>query len=67
MTDKEVVIGKPDVGLYAHTSSRERVVQRHFAPVVIVRMARSSSDVSTKVRGVACIFQDDEVTSSRLW
>ena len=52
MTNEEVLVGEPNVGFDAGTSSRERVVQRHSAPVVIVRMARDWGDVAAEIRGV---------------
>ena len=55
MTNKEIIVSEPDVGLYARASRCERIVKRHLAPVVVVRMARDWDDVSAEVRGVMCL------------
>ena len=56
VADKQIIIRKPDVGLHARTSSRERIKQRHFTPVVIMRMARDRSNISAKARGVLSVY-----------
>ncbi len=54
MTNEEVIVREPNVGFDARTSGRERVVQRYFAPVIIVRMARDWGDVAAEIRGIMC-------------
>ena len=55
MTDKNIIIGESDIGLDARAPSRERIVQRYLAPVIIVRMARDWDDISTKVDETMCL------------
>ena len=55
MTDEEIVVREPDIGLDARASSRERIVQRYLAQIIVVRMARDWDDISAEVGGIVCL------------
>ena len=51
MADIEFLVNEPDVGFHTDTAGVDGLVEGHFAPVVVVRMAGDGSDVGGEVGG----------------